>query len=66
MGGRTRDKGEGDVPSFYQLMFAYKDRSRHLAGETLLFYGGTTYGSDVIPKKNLFGIFDVLKVYKVS
>ncbi len=35
-----RDKGEGDVPSSYQLMSAYEDRSRHLAGETVLFYGG--------------------------
>ncbi len=39
LGGAVRDKGEGDVPSMSQLMSAYEDRSRHLAGETLLFYG---------------------------
>ncbi len=47
---KSRDKGEGDVPSSYQLMSAYEDRSRHLAGETLLFYDATAYGSEVIPK----------------
>ena len=31
----------------------------HLAGETLLFYDTTTYGSEVIHKSLLFSIFDV-------
>ncbi len=48
-----------------QLMSAYEDRSRHLAGETLLFYDATTYVSEVIPKSFLFLTFDVLKVNKV-
>ncbi len=38
----ARDKGEGDVPSIYQLMSAYKDRSRHLTGETSVCTEGTT------------------------
>ena len=53
--------------SFWDLSqnSAYEDRSRHLAGETTVCTGGTTYRSEVIPKSFLFLTFDVLKVNKV-
>ncbi len=39
-----------------QLMSAQKDRSRHLAGETLLFNGGHRIGASSYSQK--FFIFD--------
>ncbi len=49
---RDQDQREINKERFRDLSqdSANEDRSRHLAGETLLFYDATTYGSEVIPK----------------